>query len=119
MVGGNGRSHIVIGIVNKVRCISRRDMLQNNLQIETTICDQIWEKINAGMDFWKAVKKPYLNRDIKRGEVRKIIEKAFLESGDKFSNILEILNLKKEEYKKFTNFLMVHKIMKSSPYSRD
>ncbi|MFW9878927.1 MAG: sigma 54-interacting transcriptional regulator [Candidatus Thorarchaeota archaeon] len=95
--------------------INNRDLLQNSLQEDNNICDHIWEKIKAGVDFWEAVKKPYLNRDIKRSEVRKIIEKAFLESGDKFSDILEILNLKKEEYKKFTNFLMVHKIMQSLP----
>jgi transcriptional regulator with PAS, ATPase and Fis domain len=98
--------------------INNGDLLQNHFQNEINICDQIWGKIKAGMDFWEAVKRPYLNRDIKRSEVRKIIEKAFLESGDKFSDILKILNLKRNEYKKFTNFLMVHKIMQSLPYSK-
>jgi DNA-binding NtrC family response regulator len=95
--------------------INNSDLIEDPLQEYNNICDQIWEKLKGGMDFWEAVKKPYLNRDIKRSEVRKIIEKAFSESGDKFSDILEILNLKKDEYKKFTNFLMVHKIMQSLP----
>jgi len=99
--------------------INNGDLLQSNLKNEINICDQIWGKIKGGMDFWEAVRKPYLNRDIKRSEVKKIIENAFLESGDKFSDILEILNLKKGEYKKFTNFLMVHKIMQSLPYSKN
>lgn len=73
---------------------------------------QIWNDIKGGKNFWETVKNPYLNRDISRKEVRKIVEKALSLRKGRYCDILDILNLETEEYKKLMNFLKVHKIMK-------
>jgi transcriptional regulator with PAS, ATPase and Fis domain len=67
--------------------------------------DQIWGEIQSGRSFWEAVKRPFLNRDLNRLEVKKIIDRA-LKCGDgKYKNVLDIFNVKSEDYKKFLNFI--------------
>jgi DNA-binding NtrC family response regulator len=67
--------------------------------------DQIWGEIQSGRSFWDVVKRPFLNRDLNRLEVKKIIDRA-LKCGDgKYKNVLDIFNVKSEDYKKFLNFI--------------
>lgn len=77
----------------------KKSMDQKNSRVE-----QVWEELMAGRSFWDVVKKPYLNRDLNRNEVKEIISRA-LHRGERYKDILNDLNIKEKDYKKFLNFL--------------
>jgi transcriptional regulator with PAS, ATPase and Fis domain len=81
---------------------------------EDEIC-QTWNDIKSGKNFWEVVKTPYLDREISRKDVRKIVERALAERGGKYCDILDILNLEPKEYKKFMNFLKVQYLSPLKP----
>jgi transcriptional regulator with PAS, ATPase and Fis domain len=76
----------------------------NDLKANNRV-EQTWNEINAGKSFWEAVKKPYLDRDLNRSEVKEIVGKALRVGDGKYKNILGILNIREEDYKKFLNFI--------------
>ena len=67
--------------------------------------EQIFKKIEAGNDFWEVVRKPFLNHDLNRDEVKGIIADVLEKRAGKYKNILEPLNIKADDYKKFLNFI--------------
>jgi DNA-binding NtrC family response regulator len=67
--------------------------------------DETWKRIENGEDFWEAVKKPFLNRDLNRREVKDILERALEKCGGKYKKVLEVFHVESSEYKKFLNFL--------------
>ena len=70
-----------------------------------TFIDDIFEELYEGKTFWEVVKKPFLNRDLNREEVRAIINRALEECGGKYKNALELFGIEENEYKSFMRFL--------------
>jgi hypothetical protein len=66
---------------------------------------QIWKYFKEGKDFWEAVKKPYLSRDLKRSEVKALISRGLVESEGSYKKLLNIFNLEKDDYHRFMRFL--------------
>ena len=67
--------------------------------------EQIWNRIKAGESFWDAVKRPFLDRDLNRDEVKEIIKRGLAESDGVYKHLLKLFNLKANEYKKLMRFL--------------
>jgi len=67
--------------------------------------EQIFKEIESGKDFWEVVRKPFLNHDLNRSEVKAIIGNVLEKHSGKYKDILAPLNIKKEDYKKFLNFI--------------
>jgi transcriptional regulator with PAS, ATPase and Fis domain len=65
----------------------------------------IWNQLQTGKSFWEVVKKPFMNRDLNRGEVKSIIALALKKGNGRYKNILEILNVEGADYKRFLNFV--------------
>jgi transcriptional regulator with PAS, ATPase and Fis domain len=65
----------------------------------------IWDKLRSGNNFWEVVKKPFLDRDLNRIEVKSIISKGLKESGGKYINLLPLFNINSKSYKNFMRFL--------------
>ncbi len=78
--------------------------------VENNIIEQIWDRLESGESFWRLVKEPYLERELNKREVKAILQKGLLETNDRYIDLLEIFNLKKNEYKKFMNFLRKNKL---------
>jgi transcriptional regulator with PAS, ATPase and Fis domain len=70
-----------------------------------------WEKIQSGQNFWQVIKTPYLERNLKRQEVQMFVLDGLSKVKGKYKNLLNLFNLKSNEYKKLMNFLTVHNIM--------
>jgi transcriptional regulator with PAS, ATPase and Fis domain len=70
-----------------------------------TFIDYIFEELYEGKTFWEVVKKPFLNRDFNREEVRAIINRALEECGGKYKNALELFGIEENDYKSFMRFL--------------
>ncbi|NIM15749.1 MAG: AAA domain-containing protein [Candidatus Aminicenantes bacterium] len=85
-------------IIKQTRC--KRAVDQQMERIE-----QIWGDIQAGKSFWDMVKKPFLDRDLNREEVKEIIRRGLTQANGKYKNLLQLFNLKDSEYKRFMKFL--------------
>jgi len=75
--------------------------------------DAVWKELESGENFWNAVKKPFLDRELNRSEVKAIIATALIKTSGSYINALEFLNLDRSEYKKFMKFIHNHKIQLS------
>ncbi|GBE27600.1 C4-dicarboxylate transport transcriptional regulatory protein DctD [bacterium BMS3Bbin03] len=60
--------------------------------------------IEKGKSFWEMVKKPYLNRDLNRREVKAILRMGLKEAGN-YKKLAELFNIEEKDYKKFMSFL--------------
>lgn len=67
--------------------------------------DRIWQELKEGGTFWENVKKPYMNRDLNRYEVRTILSRGLNECGRKYKNVARLFNLEEKEYHRFMSFL--------------
>jgi hypothetical protein len=67
--------------------------------------DKIWYLLESGESFWDVVKKPFLNRELNRFEVKSIISKGLNQSNGKYKNCLKLFNIDSKEYKNFMRFL--------------
>jgi len=75
--------------------------------------DRLWQELVQGGDFWAVVKKPFLARDISRGEVRAVVAIAREQAGDgsRLVDCLPSLGIPHEELKKFLDFLRDYRIL--------
>jgi two-component system response regulator PilR (NtrC family) len=88
-----------------VRDILDQSSYRRSFEQSTHKIEQIWDNIRAGKSFWDVVKTPFLERDLNRDEVKEIIKRGLAQSGGKYKNLLELFNLKTNEYKKLMKFL--------------
>jgi len=92
-----------------------RAIIDENISGDTTLkgCDKIdhiQEELKSGKSFWEVVKKPFLNRDLNREEVKSIISKALLNSGGKYVDMLPFFNIDHSDYKRFMKFIHKNKL---------
>lgn len=97
-----------------IRDIIKQSKIKVAIDTENKKIDQIWADIKSGKSFWDVVKGPFLQRLLNCSEVKMIIDRGLDEVNGKYSDLINVLNLEEKEYKKFMNFLMVHKIMENS-----
>ncbi len=90
--------------------VYRKRNLNNVVVSENSKLQKIWMALRSGTDFWEAVKIPYLDRDLNRSEVKKIISMGLEETNGKYVQLTEIFNLKKNEYRQFMKFLYRNKL---------
>jgi DNA-binding NtrC family response regulator len=73
--------------------------------------DDIWyQLISSESDFWTAVKKPFLARDLNRTEVKEIIHRGLTLANGKYKDLIKIFNLNDKDYHKFMTFLRDNKL---------
>jgi DNA-binding NtrC family response regulator len=71
---------------------------------------QIWSKIRSGKNFWEAVKRPFMERDIDRDQAKAIIQKGLSETGGKYVDLMAFFNLDAGEYHRFMAFLSDYRL---------
>lgn len=65
-------------------------------------------------DFWEAVRKPYLDRELNRQQVRRVVRRGLRASGGSYKRLLKIFNISEEKYTKFMDFLRNHRLKPSN-----
>ncbi len=70
----------------------------------------IWAEINSGENFWDAVKKPFISRDISRDQVKEVIRKGLSEADGKYKGLLPLFNIPSRDYHRFMSFLNDYKL---------
>jgi len=58
--------------------------------------------------FWSAVYPAFMIRDITRNDIRFIVRRGLQETGGSYKMLVELLNMKPTDYKRFLNFLRKH-----------
>ena len=74
-----------------------------------TPAESIVEDLVCGRgSFWRAVRDPFLKRDLSRDEVREIISTGLSACNGKYRRVVEYFNLPDRDYKRFLTFLSNH-----------
>lgn len=68
---------------------------------------KIQRQIREGASFWEVVWRPFINRDIHRGNVRELLGSALEKAGGNFARMIRQMNMKDEEYHNF--MALMHK----------
>ncbi|HSR67042.1 MAG TPA: sigma 54-interacting transcriptional regulator [Acidobacteriota bacterium] len=66
------------------------------------------QMISGGTDFWRAVRDPFLERDLSRSDVRRLITLGLTESAGSYRKLTALFNLPDKDYKRFMSFLAHH-----------
>jgi DNA-binding NtrC family response regulator len=72
--------------------------------------ERIFEMMISGRaDFNRAVRQPFLDRELCRGDVREIITRGLIETQGSYRKLVELFGLDHQEYKRFLAFLQNHR----------
>lgn len=61
-------------------------------------------------DFWKLVQQPYLDRDLNRREVQRLISHGLRQCRGSYRQLLDLWGIEPEHYQKFMDFLRHHRL---------
>lgn len=118
---GNARELITILIRAGIHCgdsingrdmeeIIRRSCYSRSEEPIVDKSDEIWESVKGGLNFWDCVWQPFINRDIDRNTIKKVLKMALEEGRYSFRNTVRILNLQDSDYHSFMALMHKYKI---------
>ena len=61
-------------------------------------------------DFWKMVHEPFLDRDLSRRDVRRLVARGLREARGSYRRLLEVWKIPAAHYQKFMDFLRHHRL---------
>jgi transcriptional regulator with PAS, ATPase and Fis domain len=71
--------------------------------------DAVYDRmVKQGESFWSAVYPAFMTRDLTRDELRLIVKRGLRETAGSYKLLVELLNMKPTDYKRFLNFLRKH-----------
>jgi transcriptional regulator with PAS, ATPase and Fis domain len=76
---------------------------------EENVC-AVEARLDAGDDFWQAVWRPFLRRDLNRSQVRKILERGYAGSQFSLKKLSQAWRIEEREFKKFIAILHKYEI---------
>ena len=71
---------------------------------------EIREKITSGQNFWEAVWKPFIARELDRKTVKGVLAGFYAENACNFKKVTKALNIDDRDYKNFMSLLYKYKI---------
>jgi transcriptional regulator with PAS, ATPase and Fis domain len=75
-------------------------------EVQTSIADLLFERMTRhGESFWSAVYPLFMSRDISRDDLRAIIIRGLEESQGSYKLMVQLFNMRREDYKRFLNLL--------------
>lgn len=66
------------------------------------------QMVDEGQSFWSAVHMPFMSRDLTRDDLRRIVTKGLERTSGSYKVLVELFNMKPDEYKRLLNFLRKH-----------
>lgn len=72
--------------------------------------EEIREKIESGENFWKVIWEPFIDRELDRNTVKRILKSFYTESSHSFKKMTAYLNVAESDYKKFMSLLYKYRI---------
>lgn len=86
---------------------SQIDVAEENGGTAETIFHRV---VHEGADFWEAVHRAFIERDLNRSQVKAIIRHGLLAAGGSYRKLLEVLHLPADDYQRFMDFLRHHRL---------
>jgi transcriptional regulator with PAS, ATPase and Fis domain len=77
---------------------------------ETDKTDRIWEGLKSGKSFWDDLWPLFIDREVDRYFVKKVLKKAYRESLKHFGRMIELLNIEEKDYHKFMSLMYKYRI---------
>lgn len=80
-------------------------------QMEETprVVSSLYERITvSGEDFWQAIHRPFMARDLNRSQVKALIKQGLITADGSYQQLLDLVNLPPSNYQKFMDFLRHH-----------
>jgi transcriptional regulator with GAF, ATPase, and Fis domain len=74
--------------------------------------------VNGEGTFWELVYKPFMDRDLNRGQVREIIGEGLRLSDGSYKGLLDIFGVEPTDYLKFMDFLRHHRLKPETGHRR-
>jgi transcriptional regulator with PAS, ATPase and Fis domain len=93
-----------------VKTIIGHGISKNPAQNEQNKVDNIWKAFHEGKSFWDVLWPLFIARDVDRHFVKEVLKKAYTMSSDNFKSMLNVLNVKQEDYHKFMSLMYKYKI---------
>ena len=100
------RQHIIQLEDMTTRVRQARSRRRNDI-FSSEIAEYYHRMVDGGADFWEVIRKPFLNRDLNRCQVKAIIQEGFKKART-YKELLPIFNVDNRDYKKFLNFINEH-----------
>jgi transcriptional regulator with PAS, ATPase and Fis domain len=76
---------------------------------EPSRLDVVFDRmVNQGESFWAAVYPAFMARDLTRDDLRFIVTRGLQQTSGNYKMLVELLNMKPTDYKRFLNFLRKH-----------
>ena len=73
------------------------------------LADALYDRmVKGGESFWSVVFEPFTVHDLRREEVRTIIQRGLEQTRGSYKLLLSLFNMREEDYKRFLNFLRKH-----------
>jgi two-component system, NtrC family, response regulator len=76
-----------------------------------TVSHVLYERMIAGESFWDAVHEPYIARDIRKSDVRAVVQKGLESTRGNYRVLTRLFNIPPGQYKRFLNFLRKHECL--------
>ncbi len=90
------------------------DHLEQESRPAASEVDELYRRLcRESGDFWALVQEPFLDRELSRKEVRRIVSRGLRDSRGSYRRLLEIWRIPSESYQKFMDFLRHHRLKPS------
>ncbi|MEO8276561.1 MAG: sigma 54-interacting transcriptional regulator [Thermoanaerobaculia bacterium] len=87
------------------------DRLEQEVSPREDLISAIYLRLSRGTaDFWALVHTPFLDRDLSRRDVRRLLTMGLGDSGGSYRRLLELWALPIGDYKRFMSFLHHHRL---------
>jgi transcriptional regulator with PAS, ATPase and Fis domain len=74
-----------------------------------TIAAQLFDRMVHGREsFWTAVYPAFMSRDLTRDDMRELVSRGLEQAHGSYKIVVELFNMRPEDYKRFLNFLKKH-----------
>jgi transcriptional regulator with PAS, ATPase and Fis domain len=73
-----------------------------------SVADALYERLLAGGSFWDVVRKPYMDRQMTKDDVRSVVQKGLEAATGNYRVVSRLFNLAPSDYKRFLTFLRTH-----------
>ncbi len=71
----------------------------------TVMMEKMWQRMEAGEDFWSVVGQSFKSRELTRADLTAIVDRGLTETRGSYRALLGLFNLPDSDYKKFHAFL--------------
>ena len=71
----------------------------------SAIADRLWQRMDAGEDFWSVVGQAFKARELTRADLTALVDRGLTETRGSYRALLALFNLPEGDYKKFHAFL--------------